>query len=274
MHGTIAENLRFGKPDATQEELEAAARAANAHEFIMALPHGYATMVGERGLRLSGGQRQRLAIARALLKDAPILLLDEALSSVDTENEALIQEALERLMVGRTTLIIAHRLSSVISADRIVVMDQGAMIESGTHRELVGAGGMYARLMADQATVTAAATPLAAVAEVESPEGGERGGAQRPSPGGEGAAPDAVHDALGGAVASFALARAGLVVAAWDHLRMRCRARDCGHRSWRRECLHRWPGGQRGGLYHNLDDVRGAHPAVCRIALFRILVGA
>src|SRR5215813_2280026 len=165
IHGTIAENLRFGKPDATQEELEAAARAANAHDFIMALPHGYATMVGERGLRLSGGQRQRLAIARALLKDAPILLLDEALSSVDTENEALIQEALERLMVGRTTLIIAHRLSSVISANRIVVLEQGTMVESGTHRELVRAGGMYARLMADQATVTAAGTPLAAVAE-------------------------------------------------------------------------------------------------------------
>ena len=160
VHGTIAENLRFGKPDATQEELEAAAGAANAHEFIMALPHGYATMVGERGLRLSGGQRQRLAIARALLKDAPILLLDEALSSVDTENEAFIQEALERLMVGRTTLIIAHRLSSVISADRIVVLDQGVMVESGTHRELVRAGGVYARLMADQATVTAAGRSL------------------------------------------------------------------------------------------------------------------
>ena len=170
VHGTIADNLRFGKPDATQEELEAAARAANAHEFIMALPHGYATLVGERGLRLSGGQRQRLAIARALLKDAPILLLDEALSSVDTENEALIQEALERLMVGRTTFIIAHRLSSVISADRIVVLEQGAMVESGTHRELVGAGGMYARLMADQVNVTAAHTRLVAVAEAATPE--------------------------------------------------------------------------------------------------------
>src|SRR5262249_3785831 len=121
-------------------------------------------------LRLSGGQRQRLAIARALLKDAPILLLDEALSSVDTENEALIQEALERLMVGRTTLIIAHRLSSVINADRIVAMDQDAMVKSGAHRVLVRAGGMYAGLMADQATVTAAGTPLAAVAEAETPE--------------------------------------------------------------------------------------------------------
>jgi ATP-binding cassette subfamily C protein CydCD len=155
IHGTVAENLRFGKPDATQAELEAAARAANAHDFILALPQGYDTMVGERGLRLSGGQRQRIAIARALLKDAPILLLDEALSSVDTENEALIQEALERLMVGRTTLIIAHRLSSVIGADRIVVLQEGVMVESGTHQTLVQAGGTYARLMADQAAVVA-----------------------------------------------------------------------------------------------------------------------
>ncbi len=161
VHGTVADNLRFGKPDATQEELEAAARAANAHEFITALPHGYETVVGERGLRLSGGQRQRLAIARALLKDAPILLLDEALSSVDTENEALIQEALERLMVGRTTLIIAHRLSSVIGADRIIVMEEGVLVESGTHRELVGAGGTYARLMGDQVVVTTAGPELA-----------------------------------------------------------------------------------------------------------------
>jgi ATP-binding cassette subfamily C protein CydCD len=155
IHGTVAENLRFGKPDATQAELEAAARAANAHDFIMALPQGYDTMVGERGLRLSGGQRQRIAIARALLKDAPILLLDEALSSVDTENEALIQEALERLMVGRTTLIIAHRLSSVIGADRIVVLQDGAIVESGSHQELLRAGGTYARLMADQTALMA-----------------------------------------------------------------------------------------------------------------------
>jgi ATP-binding cassette, subfamily B, bacterial len=154
VHGTVADNLRFGKPDATQEELEEAARAANAHDFIQALPLGYETVVGERGLRLSGGQRQRIAIARALLKDAPILLLDEALSHVDTESEALIQEALERLMVGRTTLIIAHRLSSVIDADRIVVLEDGAIVESGTHRELVGGHGTYARLMADQVTTS------------------------------------------------------------------------------------------------------------------------
>ena len=149
-HGTVADNLRFGKPDASQQELEAAARAANAHEFIAALPQGYETLVGERGMRLSGGQRQRIAIARALLKDAPILLLDEALSSVDTENEALIQEALDRLQQGRTTLVIAHRLSSIIDAARILVLDQGRLVETGRHGELVAAGGVYARLMAGQ----------------------------------------------------------------------------------------------------------------------------
>jgi ATP-binding cassette subfamily C protein CydCD len=161
VHGTVTENLRFGKPDASQVEIEAAARAANAHEFIQALPMGYDTLVGERGLRLSGGQRQRIAIARALLKDAPILLLDEALSSVDTENEALIQEALDRLMEGRTTLIIAHRLSSVINADRIIVLENGAIVETGTHQDLVGQNGTYARLMADQAALSEAGKVLA-----------------------------------------------------------------------------------------------------------------
>src|SRR5690606_14930573 len=135
-HGTVAENLRLGKPDATDAELEAAARAANAHEFICALPQGYATVIGERGTRLSGGQRQRLAIARALLLDAPILVLDEALSSVDAENEALIQEALDRLMQGRTTLVLAHRLSSVIGCDRILVLERGRLVQCGRHAEL------------------------------------------------------------------------------------------------------------------------------------------
>ena len=121
-HGTVADNLRFGKPNATQDELEEAARAANAHDFIATLPHGYDTVVGERAVRLSGGQRQRVAIARALLKDAPVLVLDEALSSVDAENEATIQQALDRLMEGRTTLVIAHRLSSIANADRILVL--------------------------------------------------------------------------------------------------------------------------------------------------------
>ena len=142
-HGTVEENLRMGKPDATPAELAAAARAANAEEFIARLPQGYQTVVGERGVRLSGGQRQRIAIARALLRDAPILILDEALSSVDAESEAVIQEALDRLMQGRTTLIFAHRLSSVIGADRILALDDGRVAESGHAR---GADGAARRL--------------------------------------------------------------------------------------------------------------------------------
>ena len=149
-HGTVAENLRFGNPDATQAQLEEAARTANAHDFISHLPHGYDTVVGERAVRLSGGQKQRIAIARALLKDAPILILDEALSSVDAENEAVIVQALDRLIEGRTTLRIAHRLSSVVNADRILVLDEGRLVESGKHGDLVAAGGLYADLMAQQ----------------------------------------------------------------------------------------------------------------------------
>ena len=149
-HGTVEDNLRMGKPDASTAELDAAVRAANAHEFIARLPHGYRTVVGERGVRLSGGQRQRIAIARALLRDAPILVLDEALSSVDAESEAVIQEALDRLMRGRTTLIFAHRLSSVIGADRILVLDDGRVVESGRHAELMGRNGAYHRLMSAQ----------------------------------------------------------------------------------------------------------------------------
>ncbi|MGH7070951.1 MAG: ABC transporter ATP-binding protein, partial [Acetobacteraceae bacterium] len=148
--GTIAENLRLGRPDATEAALEAAARAANAHEFITGLPAGYETPIGERGARLSGGQRQRLAIARALLLDAPILILDEALSSVDAENEAAIEQALDRLMVGRTTVILAHRLSSVIDADRILVLERGQVAESGTHAALMRKHGPYRHLMGAQ----------------------------------------------------------------------------------------------------------------------------
>ena len=150
-HGTVEDNLRFGKPDATREELAAAAGAANAHEFIERLPEGYRTVVGERGVRLSGGQRQRIAIARAILRDAPILVLDEALSAVDAENESVIQDALERLMAGRTTLILAHRLSSVIGADRILVLDGGRVVESGRHAELMRREGVYFHLMRGQA---------------------------------------------------------------------------------------------------------------------------
>jgi ATP-binding cassette subfamily C protein CydCD len=150
-HGSVEENLRLGKPDASHAELEAAARDANAHEFIAQLPQGYRTMIGERGVNLSGGQRQRLAIARALLRDAPILVLDEALSSVDAENEAVIQQAIDRLARGRTTLILAHRLSSVIGADRVLVLDHGRIVESGRHAELIRRNGPYRRLMGAQA---------------------------------------------------------------------------------------------------------------------------
>jgi ATP-binding cassette subfamily B protein len=150
-YGTIEDNLRLGRPQASAHDVEAAARAANAHEFIVALPEGYRTVIGERGTRLSGGQRQRLAIARAVLRDAPILILDEALSSVDADNEAVIQEALERLMRNRTTLILAHRLSSVIAADRILVLERGRVVESGRHDELMRHDGPYRRLMGSQA---------------------------------------------------------------------------------------------------------------------------
>jgi len=150
-HGTVEDNLRLGQPDATDAEIVGAARDANAHDFITALPQGYRTMLGERGANLSGGQRQRLAIARALLRDSPILILDEALSSVDAENEAVIQEAIDRLSHGRTTLILAHRLSSVIGADRILVLDHGRVAEEGTHAELIRRDGPYRALMGAQA---------------------------------------------------------------------------------------------------------------------------
>ena len=143
---TVAANIGYGRADATTEEIVAAAKSAAAHDFILQLPQGYQTSVGEGGLRLSGGQRQRVAIARAMLRNAPILLLDEATSSLDTENERLVQEALRRLMKGRTTIVIAHRLASITDADRIFVLDQGHVAESGTHRELLARGGIYARL--------------------------------------------------------------------------------------------------------------------------------
>src|SRR2546422_300415 len=169
-HGTVEDNLRMGKPAATPAELGAAARAANAHEFIERLPQGYHTVVGERGVRLSGGQRQRIAIARALLRDTPILILDEALSSVDAESEAVIQEALDRLMQGRTTLRFAHRLSSVVGADRIVALEDGRVAESGRHTELMARRGAYYRLMAGQARDGLAAADFIDAVEAAPPD--------------------------------------------------------------------------------------------------------
>ena len=140
------ENIRFGRPDASNEDVEAAARAAAAHDFILALPEGYDTYVGERGVMLSGGQRQRIAIARAILRDAPVLLLDEATSALDAQSERAVQDAVDRLARDRTTLIIAHRLATVKKADRIIVMDKGRIVADGAHDALVAEGGLYARL--------------------------------------------------------------------------------------------------------------------------------
>ncbi len=142
-NGTIRENIAYGKLDASQDEIVVAAHAANAHDFISRLPDGYKTRVGERGIKLSGGERQRIAIARAILKNPHFLILDEATSSLDNESERLVQDALERLMKGRTTLVIAHRLTTVERADEIVVLKDGEIIEHGTHKQLLAKGGAY-----------------------------------------------------------------------------------------------------------------------------------
>ncbi|WP_429944176.1 ABC transporter ATP-binding protein, partial [Brucella abortus] len=151
-HRTLAENIAYARPGASQAEIEEAARLASAHDFISRLPKGYRTLVGERGVKLSGGERQRVAIARAFLADAPILILDEATSSLDSESEVLIQHAMERLMVGRTTLVIAHRLSTVRALDRLLVFDKGRIVEEGNHDALIRkSDGIYRRLFERQA---------------------------------------------------------------------------------------------------------------------------
>jgi ABC-type multidrug transport system fused ATPase/permease subunit len=149
-NASIRENLKLGKPDATDAEIEEAARQANAHDFIMAFPEGYDTLVGERGMQLSGGQRQRISIARALLKNSPVLILDEATSHLDAVNEQQVRQALERLIQGRTTLVIAHRLSTIRDADQIAVLDRGRVVEQGNHQELLARQGLYAQLVSTQ----------------------------------------------------------------------------------------------------------------------------
>jgi ATP-binding cassette subfamily B protein/subfamily B ATP-binding cassette protein MsbA len=151
-NGTIRENILYGRPDAAEEELLAASKAANCHEFVLRLPQGYDSRVGERGVRLSVGEKQRVSIARALLKNAPILILDEATASVDTATERLIQEALERLMANRTSMVIAHRLSTIRKADQILVLRHGQIVERGTHQELLATGGLYSLLARIQGT--------------------------------------------------------------------------------------------------------------------------
>jgi ATP-binding cassette subfamily B protein len=147
-HATVRDNLRFARPGATEEELEGAARAAQIHDLIASLPEGYDTVVGERGYRFSGGEKQRIAIARVVLRNPPVLVLDEATSALDTETERAVQDALDRLAEGRTTIAIAHRLSTVRDADQIVVLDGGRLVERGTHDELIERGGRYAALAA------------------------------------------------------------------------------------------------------------------------------
>jgi subfamily B ATP-binding cassette protein MsbA len=177
--GTIRDNIAYGRLDASQEEIEQAARAANAHDFVTRLPEGYGTLVGERGLKLSGGERQRVAIARAILKDPRVLILDEATSSLDTQSEQAVQEALDRLMRDRTTFVIAHRLSTIVNAHKIVVLDGGRIVEQGTHAELLAReDGLYRRMYAVQFRIEDDSAPVPIPAEAGA--SGRRPGRQRP----------------------------------------------------------------------------------------------
>ena len=153
-HGSVAENIAYGRPGSSRAEIEMAARAAEAHDFILQLPQAYETIVGERGQKLSGGQRQRISIARAVLKDPPVLILDEATSAVDNETEAAIQRSMQVITQGRTTLVVAHRLSTIVNANRIYVLDQGRVVEKGSHKELLAHNGLYASLWKVQAGIT------------------------------------------------------------------------------------------------------------------------
>lgn len=192
-HATIRENLRYAKPDATDAEVEAASRAANIHHIIVGFEQGYDTVVGERGYRLSGGEKQRIAIARVLLKDPPVLLLDEATSALDTVSERVVQEALENAAAGRTTLSVAHRLSTVIGADVIHVVDAGRIVETGTHSELLAAGGLYAELAAEQL----AATRILEVEQADPPADHPERRADRP-PASDAPAPTDAQPAIAG----------------------------------------------------------------------------